>query len=109
MFTVPCEAIANGHPKVYRSALVGIGDDAVKTPVLIVELWPEHKSLDTAAENKLLDEVHERLASSWLTDTIERRHVLLHPSFPVDIRHNAKIFREKLAPWAKEQILADGR
>ena len=109
MFTVPCEAIANGHPKVYRSALVGIGDHAEKTPVMIVELWPEHKSLDTAAANKLLDEVHERLASSWLTDTIERRHVLLHPSFPVDIRHNAKIFREKLAPWAKEQILADGR
>jgi olefin beta-lactone synthetase len=25
---------------------------------------------------------------------------MIHPSFPVDIRHNAKIFREKLAVWA---------
>jgi hypothetical protein len=26
--------------------------------------------------------------------------VLYHPAFPVDVRHNAKIFREKLAVWA---------
>jgi hypothetical protein len=25
---------------------------------------------------------------------------MFHPSFPVDIRHNAKIFREQLADWA---------
>ena len=29
--------------------------------------------------------------------TREIETFLLHPSFPVDIRHNAKIFREKLA------------
>ena len=27
-----------------------------------------------------------------------------HPSFPVDIRHNAKIFREKLALWAEKKL-----
>ena len=27
----------------------------------------------------------------------------LHPKFPVDIRHNAKIGREKLAAWAAEK------
>jgi hypothetical protein len=30
--------------------------------------------------------------------------VLFHPSFPVDIRHNAKIFREKLSTWAQKQL-----
>ena len=30
----------------------------------------------------------------------EVKTILYHPSFPVDIRHNAKIFREKLAVWA---------
>jgi hypothetical protein len=25
----------------------------------------------------------------------------VHPGFPVDIRHNAKIGREKLAEWAQ--------
>ena len=29
---------------------------------------------------------------------------LFHPSFPVDIRHNAKIFREKLAVWATRKL-----
>ena len=32
------------------------------------------------------------------------RHILFHPAFPVDIRHNAKIFREKLAKWAEGQL-----
>jgi olefin beta-lactone synthetase len=30
--------------------------------------------------------------------------VLFHASFPVDIRHNAKIFREKLAVWASRRL-----
>jgi len=30
--------------------------------------------------------------------------VLFHNAFPVDIRHNAKIFREELANWATEQL-----
>ena len=29
---------------------------------------------------------------------------LFHPAFPVDIRHNAKIFREKLAVWAAREL-----
>jgi hypothetical protein len=31
-------------------------------------------------------------------------HVLMHPAFPVDIRHNAKIGREKLAVWARAEL-----
>ena len=30
--------------------------------------------------------------------------ILFHPSFPVDIRHNAKIFREKLAVWDSRRL-----
>lgn len=106
MFTVPCEAIANGHPHVYRSALVGIGRNDEKRPVMIVEVWPEHRPTGDAAIRQLLDEVHQRLSQSELTRTIERRHVLQHPGFPVDIRHNAKIFREKLGPWVEEMLAA---
>jgi hypothetical protein len=29
---------------------------------------------------------------------------LFHHSLPVDVRHNAKIFREKLVPWAERQL-----
>ncbi|PSD15833.1 hypothetical protein C7E15_12895, partial [Stenotrophomonas maltophilia] len=32
------------------------------------------------------------------------QHFLVHPAFPVDIRHNAKIGREKLAVWASAEL-----
>jgi len=32
------------------------------------------------------------------------RLFLIHPDFPVDIRHNAKIFREQLSDWAQQQL-----
>jgi len=31
------------------------------------------------------------------------KKILFYPDFPVDVRHNAKIFREKLAAWAESQ------
>jgi hypothetical protein len=34
---------------------------------------------------------------------------LFHPGFPVDIRHNAKIGREKLAAWAALQLRRPAR
>jgi hypothetical protein len=48
--------------------------------------------------------------SSAVTASIRRFY--FHPSFPVDARHNAKIFRDRLAVWAATQtaveIGADG-
>ena len=40
--------------------------------------------------------------SSAMTEGIE--NILFHRSFPVDIRHNSKIFREKLALWAAKKL-----
>ena len=36
--------------------------------------------------------------------TAKVRAFLRHPGFPVDIRHNAKIGREKLATWAAQAL-----
>ena len=98
LFTVRCEAIFNQHPDIFRSALVGVGPMGSQRPVMILEprkgRWPR----DEASQNKLLAEVRQLGQESPLTATIQ--DLLLHPSFPVDIRHNAKIFREKLAVWA---------
>jgi hypothetical protein len=55
-----------------------------------------------AAKKKFFAEIKELAGSSSLTGTIE--NFLLHPAFPVDIRHNAKIFREKLAVWAETAV-----
>jgi hypothetical protein len=40
-------------------------------------------------------------AASPHTRSIKK--ILFHSDFPVDVRHNAKIFREKLAVWAESQ------
>ena len=97
LYTICCEAIFNEHPKVFRSALVGIGEPGRQLPVLIVE--PNGRIAD---EQGFFAELAELGRQCSLTAGISR--FLIHPSFPVDIRHNAKIFREKLAVWAAERI-----
>jgi acyl-CoA synthetase (AMP-forming)/AMP-acid ligase II len=103
-FTVPCEAIFNQHPDIYRSALVGLGPAGQQTPVLIAEPRPERFPTSHSQQEKLIAELHERGQCSALTRGIARERILLHKSLPVDIRHNAKIFREQLVPWAAERI-----
>ena len=99
LYTIPCEAIFNTHPKVYRSALVGVGEPGRMTPVICIELEPGTDKKDHA---QILRELRLIAQKSELTRAIE--HILFHPAFPVDIRHNAKIFREKLAVWAKGRV-----
>lgn len=106
MYTIRCEAIVNNHPLIYRSALVGIGPKESQTPVLIAEPEAGHFPEEQQAQQKLLDELRELAAQSPLTESVN--HFLLHPSLPVDTRHNVKIFREKLGPWAEEQLKSNG-
>jgi len=96
-FTICCEAVVNEHPEVFRSALVGIGEMGSQVPVMLVEPIARPKN-----PARLLAEVRELAGRHPLTAPID--HFLIHPSFPVDIRHNAKIFREKLAVWAATRI-----
>jgi acyl-CoA synthetase (AMP-forming)/AMP-acid ligase II len=98
MFTIPCEAIINGHPAVYRSALVGIGQPECQMPVVVVETWPERRPKTTADKQQLVHELQNLAGQHPLTRHVQ--HFLIHRSLPVDIRHNAKIFREKLGQWA---------
>ncbi|MCH7643767.1 MAG: AMP-binding protein [Myxococcales bacterium] len=96
-FTVPCEAIFNTHPQVHRTALVGARRDGEIRPVLCVELERKDTAGDAlTAELLALGAVHEH------THAIDT--VLYHPGFPVDIRHNAKIGREKLTAWASGRL-----
>ncbi len=99
LFTIPCEAIFNNHPQVFRSALVGIGPRPRQTPVICIELEQNHGSQKLKG---LRDELLELAQQHKLTKNITT--VLFHRSFPVDIRHNSKIFREKLAVWAAKQL-----
>jgi len=99
LFSIPCEAIFNTHPAVFRSALVGVPCGGDVEPVICIELESDARGRDQA---KLREELLALGAKFPHTRAI--RTVLFHPAFPVDIRHNAKIFREKLAVWAAKQL-----
>ena len=97
MFTVCCEAIFNEHPDVIRSVLVGVGPKGRQESVLLVET-----RVPKRYREKLLSELRHLAQQNAMTGTIN--YFLVHQGFPVDIRHNAKIFREKLSLWAAERL-----
>ncbi len=95
-YSVMCETIFNRHPAVYRSALVGVGQKEKRQPVIIVE--PVKRIGNKQKLFRELREIAGQYEHTRLIDTF-----LIHTRFPVDIRHNAKIFREKLADWADKK------
>ncbi|MGV8940713.1 MAG: olefin beta-lactone synthetase [Lysobacter sp.] len=98
LYTEQVEPVFNTHPDVRRTALVGVGARGAQAPVLCVELaegvhrreWP-----------RIERELAAIAAAHAHTAGVAR--FLRHSRFPVDIRHNAKIGREKLALWAAKQ------
>jgi olefin beta-lactone synthetase len=93
LFTDPCEAVFNAHPKVRRSALVGARVRGALIPVVCIESEDPGPS---ASELRALALEHPQTA---MLETF-----LFHQSFPVDARHNAKIRREELAVWAARRL-----
>lgn len=102
MHTIPCEAIFNQHPAIFRSALVGVGLAGQQRPVLIAEPHASKMPRSNSERDALIGDLESLALEHEHTRAI--RDFLLHPSFPVDIRHNAKIFRERLAVWAAARL-----
>jgi acyl-CoA synthetase (AMP-forming)/AMP-acid ligase II len=110
LFTEPCELIFNQHPDVFRSALVGVPPEALnlpasdgpQVPVMVIEPHVDKFPRNARARAEFaaaLLAIGGRYAATKPIGV-----VLFHPAFPVDIRHNAKIFREKLAVWADREL-----
>jgi acyl-CoA synthetase (AMP-forming)/AMP-acid ligase II len=99
---VPTEVLFNSTPRVHRTALVGVGERGMERPVLIVE--PERGALPMSEKmrQKFIEELRAHVQGMSGVAPIE--HFLFHPSFPVDVRHNAKIHRGDLKRWAEEQL-----
>ncbi|MGI5832297.1 MAG: fatty acid CoA ligase family protein [Thermoguttaceae bacterium] len=98
-FSVPCEAILNQHPDVARTALAGIpAEDGLRKPVIFIEPKKESFPKNKAEKEALIGSVRALAATSPITEKIE--HFLICSPFPVDVRHNAKINREKLSETA---------
>ena len=98
LFTIPVEGVFNTHPAVFRSALVGVGKAGSQMPVLCVELEKGIHVDQEQIKQELLKIARAHVHTQGIIT------ILFHPAFPVDIRHNAKIFREKLALWATGKL-----
>ncbi|WP_290888702.1 olefin beta-lactone synthetase [Arenimonas sp.] len=98
LYTEQVEPVFNTHPEVARTALVGVGESSDQRPVLCVEMAP---NLPMSEHERVLDDLY-RLGMGYV-HTARIQDFLIHPGFPVDIRHNAKIGREQLAAWAAKQ------
>ena len=99
--TEQVEPVFNTHPDVARTALVGVGAKGAQQAVLCVEL---RDGIGKDAWPRIEDELRH-LANGQVHTAKVQRFLRYPKAFPVDIRHNAKIGREKLAAWAASQPL----
>ncbi|WP_295969313.1 olefin beta-lactone synthetase [uncultured Xanthomonas sp.] len=102
LYTEQVEPIFNALPGIGRTALVGIGEPGQQRPVLCYEL-EVGAMLSSGPELQALQQRLRDTAAAH-AHTVGIVDFLSHPGFPVDIRHNAKIGREKLALWAAEKL-----
>lgn len=99
-YTEMVEGPFNAHPDVRRTALVPVPRAKDAEPVLCVELEPGTSPDDA---RRVVEELRAIGAAHEACRDVER--FLVHEGpFPVDIRHNAKIGREKLAAWARQRL-----
>ncbi len=97
LYTIPVEAFFNAHPKVRRSALIGIAETGTKfkLPMICIQL-------EGAVNKNKKRQITQELLEIAKNHDISVKSFLFYKDFPVDPRHNAKIFREKLTKWAQK-------
>lgn len=103
LFTDQVEPVFNTHPRVYRTALVGVGEKPRQKAVIVVETESFYQPTPEEFAQVLVPEL--RAIGRPFEPTKRIEHFLLFSgSFPVDVRHNIKINREQLAVWAGQRI-----
>jgi acyl-CoA synthetase (AMP-forming)/AMP-acid ligase II len=100
LFSIPVERIFNAHEKVRRSALVALANGSDGEAAVVVEPHPQFWPENAEERERFRSELLALARTHSLTSKIEK--VFFHPSFPVDARHNAKIFRDKLGVLASQ-------
>lgn len=99
LFPDQVEPVFNQHPGVKRSALIGLGERGQQRPAIVVEPRSREVVETASLRRKLVRELRALAVQHRQTETI--RLCYLHPAFPVDVRHNAKIHRLTLTKWAE--------
>lgn len=105
LFTDMVEPVFNRAKLVTRTALVGVRRGGITHPVLCVETFDRSpvKAVPLPTREEIETSLRQRAGATFHTERITT--YLIYPgTFPVDVRHNSKIFREKLAVWADKQL-----
>jgi acyl-CoA synthetase (AMP-forming)/AMP-acid ligase II len=102
LFTEQVEPVFNTVPGVYRTALVGVERGGVTYPVICVEL----EDAPGPAERPWFEITRDLWTVGQQFEHTRRIEVFLeYPrGFPVDVRHNSKIFREMLRDWVNGEM-----
>ncbi len=97
LYTIPTEGVFNAHPLVSRSALVGLTekDSTYESAVICIECV---SALSTNKRKELVTELRVQADDH----KIPVKDFVFKKQFPVDPRHNAKIYREKLKQWVQK-------
>ncbi len=99
-FTENCEGIFNSHECVYRSGLIGISIKGENQPLICIELEKNNNKELFNIKNEL-----KKMADMFPQTRGITRFVFCK-FLPVDIRHNAKILREKLTSQIREKYFS---
>ncbi len=105
LYTDCVEGVFNTHPKVFRTALIGIGKPGEQTPALIIEPKAEHWPKARASQARFIDEL--RAIGTKYRHTASIALFYFCRKFPVDVRHNAKIHRLTLAKRHTKAVVRD--
>ncbi|HEY0966201.1 MAG TPA: fatty acid CoA ligase family protein [Opitutaceae bacterium] len=105
LFTEQVEPAFTSHPAVRRAALVSIGAAGHQQPALVIEPVDPAIANDRTAATRLVAELTRHVQGHAYAAAVTRFFV--HPSLPVDVRHNAKIHRLTLARWAETAAAID--
>jgi len=99
------EPIFNRHPRVNRSALVGVpvAGSSLQHPVVLIEPERDGQAPDPAREQELIADLKALAARHRNTRSVQDIQIYPH-AFPVDVRHGAKIRRDMLTRHVIEQV-----
>jgi acyl-CoA synthetase (AMP-forming)/AMP-acid ligase II len=100
LYTEQVEPLFNTHPDVRRSALIGLGHLGRQRLAIVIEPTDASLIATSADCRRFARELREIAKRHPRTSGIKLFY--FRATFPVDVRHNAKIHRLTLARWAAD-------